>query len=231
MSNLPSVANAPRVLEELCKIKKPGMYRLMLDTGCFSKDEQAAWLSMADHTARATELLRGLEQWDANRGGAPAQKAVKREPVQEAAPEAAPEPSREPSTAADPANAGGKKVGRRSAAAQTPSDVDESQVPDKLMAGIYAKISKLTDKVDDLHTYVSEECAGHALLEEMHEVVVGMAKTQQTLGILCFIIAGSTSNMDEGELLNLVMLQQEDEALKKLLESHATFAKGTQEGK
>jgi len=184
---------------------------------------EEAWLIRSSEE-QAADLLEALRRWDAQQDGnghaaptpprAPVPQPTARAmapaamaPMPQASPDAPPVP-RTPVTAAPAAKP-------RQPEAQ-PVAGAANQVVGALKA-LSSSIDELTEKVND-------EVAGHEDLMDLKEIVLGMARTQQTIAVLALLTYEKV--MEEHDLnrravINLIKSELKEGTPKSLMKAHA----------
>jgi hypothetical protein len=104
-----------------------------------------------------------------------------------------------------------------------PAQQPAQQPPAAAAAGAGAQ---LLGSIRGLHKYIEEEVAGAADLEELKEVVLGMARTQRTLAVLCLLLAEKQLELPKEALITLVEAELKQDAVEKLIAQDDAEGKG-----
>lgn len=150
------------------------------------------------------------------------------------APQAA--PMRSPVTTADPNNSGAIAPQPMAAPPAVPAPTfaggggppptapqppPAPQTPTGTPGGqLVMAVQGLSQQVANLHKLVDDEVAGAADLQELKDIILGMARTQQAMGVMCLLLFENQLGMPRASVVNLVMSEIKQETLKSLLKQH-----------
>lgn len=243
-TNLVTVQNAPRSVGELINLPKIVRYRLGVSLHMWGGNNEAeeAFLAL-DDANQAQSLLSALQAWDSGPGqggggnGAmpqqqmqPPQQQMQQpqyaQPPQQMPPQQMQPPTtRTPATVSDPTNMGsGQQYPQQQypQQQQAPQQQQPQQQYSQQQPGagnqLLSAVGALNGKIDRLHKLVDEEVSGAADLEELKDIVLGMARTQQTIAALVLILSENQIGIPRPAIVKMINSEL-SKGLKELLEA------------
>lgn len=248
MITLVTAQNVPRDINELAKLTTTARYRICLSLNMWNGDTRAESAFLArDANGQANDLLLALAQYDANNGQVPAaqQQQVQQQPAFQ--PPAAlppqqlqsspqpvafqpPQPLRQPSTVTDPTNGGAVRQPQAhiqapvQAPIQTPQhQLQQLQPQPGAGAQLLAAVGSLHEQITNLVGVVEDEVAGQGDLEDVRNIILGMARTQRSLAVIVLLVAEQQLGFSGESLQNLIVAKLKDDSLKAFIGEEDDF--------